>query len=294
MKGTSSYAGMRHALIVLPSVALAAAAAFAIAWERKSRALLAVLALTTLLAMASAIPVMRPWEYYNELVGGKDDAWRHLSDESMESGQRTRELAAYYHQYLEPKGEIPYVEYSESYAEDDRRGIPSMQAQWKAHPETDTSDVVSGTVMIAATMLAPGQHSDFILDYTPLLATQPVQRYGNLMIFHGTFTLSGPRATRLADRALDAEYSQTPDLEKAEVFLSRSLEANPRIYYRWIEMGNIRLQRGKREDAARAYENARVNAPEGDEIIPLIALQIQRVSQEDLKSVAPLRNPVLE
>ena len=294
MKGTSSYAGMRHALIVLPSVALAAAAAFAIAWERKSRALLGVLALTTLLAMASAIPVMRPWEYYNELVGGKDDAWRHLSDESMESGQRTRELAAYYHQYLEPKGEIPYVEYSESYAEDDRRGIPSMQAQWKAHPETDTSDVVSGTVMIAATMLAPGQHSDFILDYTPLLATQPVQRYGNLMIFHGTFTLSGPRATRLADRALDAEYSQTPDLEKAEVFLSRSLEANPRIYYRWIEMGNIRLQRGRREDAARAYENARVNAPQGDAIIPLIALQIQRVSQEDLKSVAPLRNPVLE
>lgn len=294
IKGTSSYAGMRHALIVLPSLAVAGAAALAISWERKSRALLSGVALATLLAMASAIPVMRPWEYYNELVGGPDNAWLHLSDESMESGQRTKELAAYYHQYLEPKGEIPYIDYQESYPEDARRGISSLQAQWKAHPETDTSDVISGTVILSAAMLAPGQHNDFILDYTPLLASQPVQRYGNLMIFRGTFTLSGPRAFRLADRSLDAEYSQTPDLEKAELLLSRSLEANPKVYYRWIEMGNIRLQRGKRDEAVRAYENARTNAPAGDEIIPLLTRQIQQVSQEDLKSVAPLRNPILE
>ena len=294
IKGTSSYAGMRHALIVLPSLAVAGAAALAIAWESKSRTLLAGIALAAAVAMASAIPALRPWEYYNELVGGTENAWHHLSDESMESGQRTKELAAYYYQYLKPTGEVPYVEYSESYPEDDRRGIPSMQAQWKTHPETDTSDVVSGTVMIAASMLAPGQHSDFIVDYTPLLATKPVQRYGNLMIFRGTFTLAGPRAYRLADRALDAEYSQTGDLEKAELLLGRSLDANPKVYYRWIEMGNIRLQRGKREEAVRAYENARTNAPAGDEIIPLLTRQIQRVSQENLKSVAPLRNPVLE
>ena len=237
IKGTSSYAGMRHALIVLPSIAVTAAAALAIAWERKSRILLAVIALVVLVGVASAIPVLRPSEYYNELVGGTENAWHHLSDESMESGQRTKELAAYYHQYLEPKGEIPYVEYSESYAEDDRRGIPSMQAQWKAHPETDSSDVVSGTVMIAASMLPAHPQSDYMLDYTPLLATEPVQRFGNLMIFHGTYTLSGPRAFRLADRALDAEYSATPDLAKAELLMARSFEVNPRVYYRWIDNG---------------------------------------------------------
>jgi hypothetical protein len=211
----------------------------------------------------------------------------------MESGQRTKEIAAYYHQYLEPKGEVPYVEYSESYPEDDRRGIPSMQAQWKAHPETDTSDVVSGTIMIAASSLAPDPNN-YILDYTPLLATKPVQRYGNLFIFHGTYALRGPRSFRLADRALDAEYSPTPDLEKAEMLLGRSLDANPKVYYRWIEIGNIRLQRGERDGAAHAYENAKANAPAGDEIIPLITRQIERVSREDLKSIAPLRNPVLE
>jgi hypothetical protein len=54
-------------------------------------------------------------------------------------GTENRRACTYYHQYLEPKGEIKYVEHSESYPEDDRRGIPSMQAQSKAHPETDTS-----------------------------------------------------------------------------------------------------------------------------------------------------------
>jgi hypothetical protein len=260
IKGTSSYAGMCHALIVLPSIAVAGAAALAIAWERKSRVLHVGITLAAVVAMASAILVLRPWEYYNELVGGTENAWRHLSDESMESGQRTKELAAYYHQYLEPKGEIPYVEYSESYPEDDRRGIPSMQAQWKAHPETDTSDVVSGTIMIATSMLTPDP-IPYVLDYTPLLATKPVQRFGNLMIFHGTFTLSGPRAFRLADRALDAEYSETPDLAKAELLMTRSLEVNPKVYYRWIEMGNSLIQRGKRDEALRPTKTPEPTLP---------------------------------
>jgi hypothetical protein len=97
MKGTSSYAGMRHALIVLPSLAVSGAAALSIAWQRRSRALFTGIAIATLLALVSAIPVLRPWEYYNELVGGKDNAWQYLADESMDSGQRTKELADYYH-----------------------------------------------------------------------------------------------------------------------------------------------------------------------------------------------------
>jgi cytochrome c-type biogenesis protein CcmH/NrfG len=114
------------------------------------------------------------------------------------------------------------------------------------------------------------------------------------MIFRGTFTLPGPRADRLSSRALDAEYSETPDLAKAELFLTRSLEASPKVYYRWIEMGNILIQLGKRDEALRAYENARTYAPAGDEIVGLLTQQIQSVAQRDPKSVAPLRNPVLE
>jgi cytochrome c-type biogenesis protein CcmH/NrfG len=114
------------------------------------------------------------------------------------------------------------------------------------------------------------------------------------MIFRGTFALPSLRAFRLSNRALDAEYSETPDLAKAELLLARSLEERPKVYYRWIELGNILMERGKREEAVRAYQNARLYAPEGDEIIVPLNQQIQRVSQEDLKSLPPLRNPDLE
>ncbi|HMI52567.1 MAG TPA: phospholipid carrier-dependent glycosyltransferase [Candidatus Saccharimonadales bacterium] len=294
MKGTSSYAGMRHALIVLPSLAVAGAAALSLASERRSRSLFAGIAIATLLALVSAIPVLRPWEYYNELVGGKDNAWQHLADESTDSGQRTKEIAAYYHQVLEPKGEIPYIEYWESSPEDRWRRVPSMQALWKAQPETDTSDVVTGTVIVSACYVQSRPLSDLIADYSPLLTTKSVQRFGNVLIFRGTFLLPSPRASRLFYRALDAEYSETPDLAKAELFLSRSLDAKPKVFSRWIEFGNVLMARGKREEAVRAYQNARLYVPEGDEIIVPLNQQIQRVAQEDLKSLSPLRNPELE
>jgi cytochrome c-type biogenesis protein CcmH/NrfG len=78
------------------------------------------------------------------------------------------------------------------------------------------------------------------------------------MVFRGTFLLPSRRASRLFYRALDAEYSETPDLARAELLLSRSLEAKPKVYSRWIELGNILIQRGKREEAVRAYQNAKL------------------------------------
>jgi tetratricopeptide (TPR) repeat protein len=169
-----------------------------------------------------------------------------------------------------------------------------MQALWKAQPETDTSDVVTGTIIVSACYVQDRPLSDLIADYSPLLATKPVQRFGNLLIFRGTFVLPNPRASRLFYRALDAEYSESPDLAKAEMLLSRSLEAKPKVYSRWIELGNILIQLGKREEAVRAYQNAGLYAPEGDEIIVPLNQQVQRVLREDLKSLPPLRNPELE
>ena len=60
---------------------------------------------------------------------------------------------------------------------------------------------------------------------------------------------------------MDAEYSSRPDLAKAAEYLTTSLEIRPAAYWRWIELGNVQLQRGLREEALRAYENAKTYAP---------------------------------
>jgi Dolichyl-phosphate-mannose-protein mannosyltransferase len=290
MTGTSSYAGIRHGLIVLPALAVLAAAALAIAWQRKSRILLISLALAFLAAAASAVPVLRPWEYYNEIVG-MQNAWQYFGDEGADSGQRTKEIAVYYHQYLKPRGELPYLDYSDSFAEDARRGIRDMQGLWKDYPEADNSDVITGAFLISAPSILWNSSA---YDYTPLLKTKPVGRFGSIMIYRGSFDLAGARAFRFVERALDAEYSSQPDLPKAAEYMTTSLAINPAPYWRWIELGNIELQRGLRSEAVRAYENAKAYVPAGDEMIGPITEQIQRVSQDDLKSVPILRNPRLE
>jgi hypothetical protein len=58
-------------------------------------------------AAASALPVLRPWEYYNEIIGGTKNGYLYFSDEGIDVGQRGKELATYYHQILEPTGEVP-------------------------------------------------------------------------------------------------------------------------------------------------------------------------------------------
>ena len=290
MTGTSSYAGIRHGLIVLPALAVLAAATLTIAWQRKSRVLLAGLALAAFAAVASAVPVLRPWEYYNEIVG-MQNAWQYFGDEGADSGQRTKEVAAYYHQQLEPRGELPYFDYSDSFAEDARRGIRDMHGLWKAHPEADNSDVITGTFLISAPSILWNSSA---YDYAPLLKTQPVGRFGSIIIYRGTFNLAAARAARFSFRAYDAEYFSPPDLTKAAEYMTTSLAINPEPYWRWIELGNIQLQRGLRADALLAYENAKNHAPAADEMIGPITEQIRRVLQEDLKSVPILRNPKLE
>ena len=114
-----------------------------------------------------------------------------------------------------------------------------------------------------------------------------------MLVYRGTFNLPGPRASRFYYRALEVEYSDQPDLAKAAEYLSKSLEILPNVYYRWIELGNIQLQRGLRDEAVLAYENAKKYTPAGNGIIEPLAEQIRRVSQEDLKSVPTLRNPSL-
>jgi hypothetical protein len=219
------------------------------------------------------------------------NAWQYFGDEGADSGQRTKEVAAYYHQQLEPRGELPYFDYSDSFAEDARRGIRDMHGLWKDHPEADNSDVITGTFLISAPSILWNSSA---YDYTPLLKTQPVGRFGSIIIYRGTFNLAAARAARFSFRAYDAEYSSPPDLTKAAEYMTTSLAINPGPYWRWIELGNIQLQRGLRADALLAYENAKNHAPAADEMIGPITEQIRRVSQEDFKSVPILRNPKLE
>ncbi len=105
----STYAGIRHALPAIPLLAILGGTASDAAGTSKAIVLKALVAVAFLAAAASALPVMRPWEYYNEAVGGATNGYRYFDDEGVDLSQRTKEMARYYREVLQPAGEVPYI-----------------------------------------------------------------------------------------------------------------------------------------------------------------------------------------
>ena len=107
----SNYAGIRHALPLFPFMALMGAVPVSLAAKTRSKSLAVIAGAFLVLAAASAIPQMRPWEYFNEIAGGAKNGYLYFNDEGVDLSQRVAEMAAYYHSQLEPNADVPFVAY---------------------------------------------------------------------------------------------------------------------------------------------------------------------------------------
>lgn len=107
----STYAGIRHALPVVVLLAIIGGVGLQFAFSSNSAAWKITGGVAVAIAAISALPVLRPWEYFNEFVGGAGRAYLYFSDEGVDLGQRVKELAGYYHRVIEPSGEVPFIFY---------------------------------------------------------------------------------------------------------------------------------------------------------------------------------------
>ncbi|HZH33370.1 MAG TPA: hypothetical protein VEX64_00950, partial [Pyrinomonadaceae bacterium] len=151
----SSYGGIRHALSAIPLLALIGALAIYKAAESRSYLLRGAIVVGLFAALISAIPVMRPWEYFNETVGGTANAHRYFNDEGVDLGLRSKELADYYNQNIKPTGEIPYVAYFGSYNELKKRGLDYLGKDRERDREKLNSESITGTIILGATEFSP-------------------------------------------------------------------------------------------------------------------------------------------
>jgi len=286
----SSYGGIRHALPVVVLLSVFGGLAIHITTTSNSRYWKTIVGAALIGAVASAVPVMRPWEYFNEIIGGTKDGYLYFSDEGVDLGQRGRELAEYYHRVLEPAGEVPILEYGpigdpEKKARRlDWLGRDPKRDEWVASPN------FSGTVLIDARFLGKKP----FWDSASLRATAPSARFGNLMVFRGTCSCGALLAQGRYEDAIAEIYSEKPDLETAERMLRQSVSLDPSAFFVSIDLGNVCVKRGSREDALRAYSDALQHAPTDPELRRSIEEQIKKVSSEPLDQVPELRDPFLE
>ena len=280
----SAYGGIRHALPVVPPLALLASLAIYKAVESKSYLLRGAVAAALIGALASAIFVMRPWEYYNETVGGSERAYLYFNDEGIDVEQRVKELVKYYNENLKPSGEIPFLLYPVHQAEKKRRELDWVGKNLERDEERMSNEIISGTIFLGARRARNPAFRD----------ATPIARFGNLFVFRGSFKFPEFRNLQLTMRARNKIYTAEPDIEGAIKLLSEAVAINPQNFSNAIELGNQYLKLGNREQALRAYRLAKENAPAENEISELLTRQIKRVTTEPLEQISPLRNPRIE
>ena len=148
----------------------------------------------------------------------------------------------------------------------------------------------SGTIFIAPYYLIRNSY----WDRPALREAQPTRRFGNLFVFQGTFYLPGHAASALYWQGIDYTFGEKPDDAAAEKAFRRSVELDPRAYFVHIQLGNLYLKRGAREQCVRAYSEALKYAPDEPQLRSALQNQIQRVSRDPLAGVTPLRDPYME
>lgn len=289
----STYAGVRHATPLFPFVTVLGAIAIDWAWRSRSYLIGAGTALFLVGAILSAVPQMRPWEYFNELAGGAENGYKYFNDEGVDLSQRIGEAAKYYHSELESKGDVPLLLYFSNSNDRKARGMDYIGR----NPERDSArlegETFTGTVMIGANELGGGIWWDVA---RPFRSIEPVRRMGNIFVYQGTFDRPKEAIARsiFYNTIYSTIYTSTPDPRAAIEGIERSLALDDSCYFASLELGNQYLKIGDRDGALRAYRASLSKAPKTDSIYDLIEERVKRLETEPMEGIEPLRNPGIE
>jgi hypothetical protein len=245
----SDYAGIRHALpiVLLLSIFAGFAVHAAVASRGKSFTVFVVLAFVA--AGLSALPALRPWEYYNEFVGGSKNAYLYFNDEGIDIYQRHREIARYYHDVLKPAGDVPFAQYLPYDQEAEYLDLDWIGRDMKRDEPRFHNPLFTGTIFVQGRYLGPS----LISDWSALRTAKPVARFGDLFIFQGTYDIAPLLSDDRYYRGTVALFAEKPDFVAVEHLFRQAVELYPRAFWAFIELGNIYLSRGARDEARQAY-----------------------------------------
>jgi tetratricopeptide (TPR) repeat protein len=286
----ATYAGVRHALPVVALMAIFAGLFVQRTLALNSRSLKTIVLAAYVFAAASALPLMRPWEYFNEFVGGTRNAHNHFDDEGVDLGQRTKEIADYYRKFLKPSGETANIIYISSDEELRGRDVEYLGRDMQRDLPRLSQPQISGTIFADSTLLSPNA----FWDRRAFREAKPVARFGNLFVYRGTFSSPPDAAAALYFHGIAKLYTEKPDLAVAEQSFRKSLEMDPAAFFVDIELGNVLLKRGARNEALQAYWDALKHAPDDPFFRQPIEKQIARFSTTAITEIPALRNPFLE
>lgn len=296
-KGT--YAGIRHALPLVMAMLVLAAVGLAALWRQYGKAWAPGVALAAgvwALAMATTLREPRLYEFHNTLAGGSIDAWRNFRNESVDLGQRIRELSRFHDEVVVPSGQPLYLFYwvgepaTRHYLPYERKLVASIHdehalGQWE------------GWFVFRMPATEPEPRSGWNPDEV-FAQLELVQRFGHVAVWKGR--LDHPRmwAGSMASRVWEYIYQHGgDDWQLVARRLDQVLALNPHAYLAAFELGNARLRLGEREAAVAAYRRVleQQRFPMDPDFVARLSAHVQLIEQsDDLAMVAPMRSPFME
>ncbi len=290
------WGGVRHALPILAGAAIVGGGAVALAWRRRSRPMLALVAGFYVAAVAMTVREPRLWEYHNELVGGAANAHRYFGNEGLDLGQRFGEIRAFHDRVIAPSGQSLYSDY------------------WMGEPQTRAADLrYRRRVESLADTNVDGYYEGWFIhpmgdtlpwpqwDWDPKVVFKDltlVARFGHVGIWRGHMRRPQTRAGSLSQKVMDYIYKEDGrDWALVASRLEEVVAQSPGKVDAGVELGNAHVRLGRRTEAITAYR--RLLEQKKVPVEPLLASQLQAqikrvASAVDVAKVPPLRNPWME
>ncbi len=290
------WGGVRHALPLLVGLAVIAGGALGIAWQRRSRPLLAGVATLYVLTAAMTLREPRLWEYHNELAGGSANAYRYFGNEGLDLGQRFHEIHAFHDRVIAPSGEPMYNDYWMG-EEQVRAAKLNFRRRVESLDDTNVAGQYRGWFVYPMTETLPWPQ----WDWDPKVVFKDmrlVARFGYVGVWHGEMTRPQTRASALYSRVDDYIYKENgTDWNLVSDRLEEVVAQLPQKVDAGVELGNAYLRQGRHGDAIVAYRRllTQDKVPVEPGITAQLKAQIARIeAAADDDAVAPMRNPWLE
>ena len=291
--GRTMYGGIRHALPVVAGLGVLAGA---IVWLKipKLASFSALIPASLFgIALIMTIGEKRIYEYYNEIVGGTENAYKCFCDEGGYLGQRFYETKAFFEQ-----SEIDSTEPISAW-------MWFMEEEWKS----ENLDFDSGAVKdIYDNRNEEGLMSGYYLigmctynkwpnwDPSKITHLETKKRIGQVNIAYGEIKDPEHWAASMFDKVMEyLEENKNPDWNLVAKRTRRITELIPWATTSYVLLGNACVRTGKKEEAIAAYQKLMANMDAKDPYQKALKDQVAKIEKtDDLASIENLRPASLE
>ena len=291
--GRSSYGGIRHALPVVAGLGMLAGAIIFLKIPKLGRYTALIPASLFGITLIMTLGEKRIYEYYNEIVGGTENAYKHFADEGLTLGQRFYETKAFF-----DRPDIDAAEPISAWAWYMREEWESENLNFDYEAVEDICDdsneegIMKGYYLIhmRSYVCWPNWDPKDIEDL------KTVKRIGNINIAFGEFRNPKNWSYSMNNKVMKyVRENKDPDWHLVAKRLEKITQILDWGSTRFVVLGNAYIRTNKKEEAIKAYEKAQSNMDKDDPYQQTLAAQISMIQNtNDLSKIKNLRSASTE